>query len=198
MKILIIKISSLGDIIHTFPALFDAKQALPHAQFDWLAEDQYMQLLGMNPSINQALPMRWRKWRHEIIKNIINGTFKDFYQRLTEHSYDIIIDAHGQMKTALLSRLARGVKCGYDQASLVESFVSWGYQRCFTVDKNLSAVTRSRLLFSQALGYPMPDTRANFGLDLKHFNGEKKSPISFFFMVPLGNQNTGRKSIGIN
>lgn len=164
-KILIIKTSSLGDIIQTFPALYDAQRALPEATFDWVVEEKLVPLLQLNSSVNQIISVAWRRWRKAILKNIIDGEFKDFYQRLTAQSYDFVIDAQGLMKSAVITKLARGLRCGYDFNSAGEILAALVYQNRYAVAKPQQAVMRARMLFSQALNYSLPETKPNFGLN---------------------------------
>ena len=160
MRLLVIKTSSLGDILNTMPAVSDAARAIPELEIDWVAEEPFAAAPAWHPSVRETIAVNLRRWRRHPSPTEILG----FLGRLRARRYDLVIDAQGLAKSALLTLAARGPACGFDHASAREGAVSLLYGRRARASWDLHAVDRQRRLFSQALGYPLPDTPPDFGL----------------------------------
>jgi len=161
MRILIIKTSSLGDVIHTLPALTDAGLQIPDIQFDWVLEPAFSEIPTFHPLVKNIILSPMRYFRRNFFQSFKNNELKNFYQNLRKNNYDIIIDAQGLIKSGLLTMLADGkVKCGYDRRSAWEPLACLAYNKSFNVNPLLHAITRIRKLFAYSLQYPDPsDTR---------------------------------------
>ncbi|UTW05549.1 lipopolysaccharide heptosyltransferase RfaC (plasmid) [Amphritea atlantica] len=154
MKVLIVKTSSMGDVIHTLPALTDAVNAIPDIRFDWVVEEGFAEIPGWHFAVDKVIPVAIRRWRKNLWKTFTSGEWKRYRMALSETDYDLVIDAQGLLKSAMLvTRYSRGIHCGYDKHSARESLAARFYQRRFSVDKQQHAVERTRQLFAQALGY---------------------------------------------
>ncbi len=165
MKVLILKTSSLGDLIHTYPALTDAAMAMPGIRFDWVAEEAFVQLPAWHPAVRRVIPVALRRWRRDWTKAWRNGAIQSFLRELRDEPYDLVIDAQGLLfKSALPALLARGPRAGFDRASAREPWVGWTYNSAYPVDKGLHAVERVRRLFASALGYPMPSIGPDYAI----------------------------------
>lgn len=159
MKILIIKMSSIGDIVHTFPALLDSKKYIPDLTIDWLVDENFIDVIKLlqynRPSIIEkivAVPLRKIK-KHGFI-NIINFRLKYFWGLLRQDKYDLVIDAQGLLKSAIMAKLVRANKIiGFDRDSARESWASCFYHEKISVSKNLHAIVRMRQLFAKILNY---------------------------------------------
>ena len=169
MQVLIVKTSSMGDVIHTLPALTDAMQAIPGIRFDWAVEQNFSQIPGWHPAVDQVLPVAIRRWRkHWFGMQQREERFR-FRQRLRQREYDAIIDAQGLIKSAaLVTRLARGTKHGADKGSVREPFACWWYDKRHSVPLQQHAVERTRELFAKSLGYEKPATRGDYAI-ASHF-----------------------------
>jgi len=179
MRVLIIKTSSLGDVIHTFPALTDASRAIPGIQFDWVVEESFAEIPAWHPNVQRVIPVAWRRWRKSLTSAQTRAELRECFKQLQLNSYDYIIDAQGLVKSALLGLMAKGVRCGYDGSSAREPLASLFYQRKFPAEKikNTHAITRIRRLVSDVLGYPLPLSTPEYGLDRQAFSAnvvEKK------------------------
>ena len=165
MQVLIVKTSSLGDIIHTFPALTDASKALPAIQFDWLVEQEWSEIPLLHPAVRRIIPSAVRRWRQSWLRMYRQGKWRDFVQELQTVSYDCVIDAQGLIKSALLTRQALGVKHGFNRRCAREPIASFFYDRTHQVDWQQHAITRVRSLLAKSLGYSF--TRSpDYGLSL--------------------------------
>ncbi|HKI75208.1 MAG TPA: lipopolysaccharide heptosyltransferase I [Pseudomonadales bacterium] len=162
MKVLIVKMSSLGDVVHTLPAVTDAAKYCPHVEFDWVVEEDFAAIPAMHPSVNKVLKVAIRRWRKHI--SSAGGEFGAFLRGLRNEKYDLIIDAQGLIKSAAITRIAKGSRVGLDWQSAREPLASLAYARKLNVQKGIHAIERVRRLFAGALGYSVPNTPADFGL----------------------------------
>lgn len=164
MRVLLVKTSSLGDLIHTFPALSDARAALPQARFDWLVEEGFSEVPAWHPAVDEAIAIPLRRWRRGWRRAWRRGELRALRARLRLFEYDLVLDAQGLLKSALPARLARGPLAGFDRHSARESVASWFYQRRYRVPRGQHAIERTRQLFALALGYPLPGSTVDYGL----------------------------------
>jgi heptosyltransferase-1 len=165
MRVLIVKTSSMGDVIHTLPALTDAGNAIPDIQFDWVVEENFAEIPAWHPRVNKVIPIAWRRWRKQLFSTATRQGLHEFRQRLRAEKYDLIIDAQGLVKSALCAVFARGVAAGLDWNCARESLASLFYRRKLEVDFQQHAIVRMRMLFSLALGYPLPTSVPDYGID---------------------------------
>jgi heptosyltransferase-1 len=160
MRILIVKTSSLGDVIHNLPVIGDIRQHFPDAIIDWCVEESFAAIPRLHPGVAEIVTVAIRRWR----KNLFAGpTWREMAASraaLQRQSYDLVIDTQGLLKSALLAAQATGTRCGYDAASAREPLAARFYQRHFAVSTADHAVARNRQLVGAALGYvphPAPD-----------------------------------------
>jgi heptosyltransferase-1 len=164
LRVLLIKTSSLGDVIHTLPALTDAARAVPGIEFDWVVEEGFAEIPSWHPAINAIIPVAIRRWRKSIWQTWRSGEWKRFKQRLRDTPYDLVIDAQGLLKSAWLTRYSRSPVVGLDRDSAREPLASRFYKQGYAVPRGQHAVERVRQLFAQALGYEVPQTTGDYGL----------------------------------
>lgn len=164
-KILLVKTSSLGDLIHSFPALTDAARVFPGIKIDWLVEEDFIQVPAWHPAVDQVIPIALRRWRKNWRKARRKGELAAFKRTLQASEYDLVIDAQGLLKSAIPARLAHGSTMGYDRASIREPLASSLYKKRFRVSRDLHAIERIRRLFSLALEYPLPTDKPDYGLN---------------------------------
>ena len=162
-KILYIKTSSLGDVIHHMPALADARKALGGAAFTWLVEEDFEPLVRLHPAADYIIPVAWRRWRKSLYSPATLVEIAESFRATRTRQYDEIVDSQGLLRTALIGRMARGRHHGYDAASIREPLASVFYDLRYRVDRNLHAVERNRILSGLALGYT-PQGAPDFGL----------------------------------
>lgn len=166
MRVLILKISSLGDVVHTLPAITDAAKNVPNIQFDWVIDEAYTELAKWHPAVDQLIVFPHRRWRRQLGHAIFKGEFIKLIRDLRRRKYDLIIDAQGQVgKTMWLARLANGETAGMDWNSVREPIASLEYQNKFDIPKGQHAVERLRQLFARSLGYKIPSTRGEYGIN---------------------------------
>lgn len=164
MKVLIIKMSSMGDITHSFPALTDAGNAIKNIRFDWVVENAFKELPKWHPLVDKVIPVALRQWRKRPIASLYNHELLNAFKEIRKEKYDLIIDAQGLLKSRIVSLLGRGKRCGYDKSSARESWFTMAYHKKFTISKNKHAIYRTRELFANSLNYPIPTTMPDYGL----------------------------------
>lgn len=184
MRVLIIKTSSMGDVIHTLPALTDAGKIFPDIRFDWIVEENFAEIPSWHPLVDRVIPVALRRWRKKIFSPQVREEWKLVRHILNSTNYDVVIDAQGLVKSALLAHFARGVRCGFDWQSAREPMASIFYQKKFRTAKvkDEHAVTRVRDLFRQALGYDMPTSVADYGIDRQRFSTPEQQQKYLVFL----------------
>ncbi len=164
MNILIVKTSSMGDVVHALPVLDDIQAHYPDAQIDWLVETPFHQITKLHPAIRTVIPMSWRKWRKNLRAPATRNAIRSLIATLRAAQYDRVIDLQGLVKSAVWAKLARGKTLhGFDARSAREPLARLAYTHAHAVSPDLLAIERSRLLCAAALGYAMPQTRS-FGI----------------------------------
>ena len=180
MRVLLVKTSSLGDVVHTLPALTDAARALPGIQFDWVVEEGFAEIPAWHPAVAQVIPVAIRRWRQHPLRTWRSGEWKRFKARLGEARYDLVIDAQGLVKSAFLTRYVAAPVAGLDRDSAREPMAARFYDRRYAVPCDQHALERVRQLFAQALGYASPQTIGDYGLDRSQLACPGEQPYLLF------------------
>lgn len=146
--------SSLGDVIHTFPAVTDLRRALPDAALDWVVEEAYLPLARMHPGVTRALPIALRRWRGSLADAQTWREAAAFGRSLREHVYDAILDTQGLIKSALVAALARGGPVhGFGRGTARERLATSFYDVTHEFGAADHKVERYRAVAARALGY---------------------------------------------
>lgn len=121
MKILIIKSSALGDIIHVFPVVDYLKDKFPLAQIDWVVEAPFADLVEAHPSIHRVIKVHTKEWRKGLFKRSTWSNIKKTMASLRESTYDVVLDLQGNTKSALWTGCSKAkVKVGLGRHSVSE------------------------------------------------------------------------------
>ena len=182
MRVLLIKTSSLGDVIHSLPALTDAAQAIPGIQFDWVVEEGFAEIPAWHPAVVEVIPVAIRRWRKQLLQTWRSGEWRRCKARLRAGRYDLVIDAQGLLKSAWLTRYSQTAVAGLDSDSAREPIASRFYDRRYAVPREQHAVERVRQLFAQALGYVLPNTVGDYGLDRSAMAGAASAEPYVLFL----------------
>ena len=170
MKILLVRVSSLGDVLHNMPIVADIARHFPHAQIDWVVEEGYVSLVRLNGRVRNIIPFALRRWRKSLGNPATRAEIKAFFRTLRAEQYDYVFDTQGLLKTGIIMGAARVVRGGR-KVGLANGSEGSGYEGVSRIFHNLSiptdprthAVARGRLVAAAALGYQV-DTPADFGL----------------------------------
>lgn len=161
-RVLLVKTSSLGDVVHNLPVVGDLLSAVPAATIDWVVEEGFAAIPRLHPGVSRVLPVALRRWRRAPWRGGVRAEARAFLAELRGQRYDAIIDTQGLLKSALIARAALGVRYGLDWASSREP-LGWLYDRTYCVPWDRHAVERNRSLAAQALGYALPGP-AHYGI----------------------------------
>ncbi|WP_312670453.1 lipopolysaccharide heptosyltransferase RfaC [Pseudescherichia sp.] len=169
MRVLIVKTSSMGDVLHTLPALTDAMQAIAGIRFDWVVEEGFAQIPSWHEAVDRVIPVALRRWRKAWFSDPVKAERRAFRETLRAVHYDAVIDAQGLVKSAaLVTRLAHGLKHGMDWKTAREPLASLFFNRRHHIAKQQHAVERTRELFAKSLGYSKPQTQGDYAI-AQHF-----------------------------
>ena len=159
MRILLVKTSSLGDVIHNLPVATDLVRRFPGVAVDWVVEENFADLPRLHPAIRRVLPVAVRRWRRQPFLPATWAEMRDFSTALTAETYDAVLDTQGLLKSGLIAARARlapgGVRFGFSRAAAREGIASRFYDRSFDIARNLHAVERNRRLAAAAFGYAL-------------------------------------------
>src|SRR5712691_12953906 len=168
-RILLIKLTSLGDLIHALPALSDAQSARPGLEFDWVIDESFREIAAWHPAVKGVITPNLREWRGALGSAETHGSISRTIAEIRANEYDLVIDAQGNFKTALLSLFSKGPRAGFDSDSVREWIAHLAYQRRFAASKNAHAIERLRRLFASALDYPIPASPPAFRIRRERF-----------------------------
>lgn len=153
-RILLVKTSSMGDVIHNLPVVADIRSRFPDAELHWLVEESFADIPRLHPGVNEVIPVALRRWRRQLWRPTAWREMAALRRRLRTTAYDFILDTQGLLKSALLGRIARGVHIGYAAGCAREPLAARFYDRSFQVDPGAHAVVRYRALAAQAFDLP--------------------------------------------
>ena len=170
MNILIVKLSSLGDVVHAMPAVQDLRLAWPQARVDWVVEPAFAPLLRRCSGVRRVIECDLRRWRRAPLAAATRTAWRNFRAELQAQAYDRVIDLQGLSKSALVAWLARLAPGGHRVAlgnrtdgSSYEAPTRWVADQVVCLPPHIGAVARSRALCAEGLGYTLPEKLA-FGL----------------------------------
>lgn len=167
MRILLIKTSSLGDVIHNLPVVTDLRTHHPTAQIDWAVEEAFAEIPRLHPGVSDVFPVAWRRWRRSLLSPSTWNEVRNLRAGLRSARHDLVIDTQGLLKSALVAHSAAGRRCGYAAASAREPVAARFYDIRIEVPKDLHAVERNRRLAAAAAGYDVASP-PDYGIAVAH------------------------------
>jgi heptosyltransferase-1 len=162
MKILVVRLSSLGDVLHLFPAVSDLRRHFPDAEIHWLVEPAFAELVSWHSAVDKVITISLRSHKNKWWK--IPALLSKLKRQLQAENYDIVMDAQGLLKSALLARLAGSAVYGFAADSARESLASRFYQTAATVPNGLHVIEKNRLLVETIFEVDIANP-ADFGLE---------------------------------
>ncbi|WP_301669476.1 lipopolysaccharide heptosyltransferase I [Neisseria benedictiae] len=163
MKILLVRLSSMGDLIHTLPAIEDLARQCPNVELHWLCEAGFADIARLHLFVKKIHVMRWRQWRKHLFRVETWREIGRLKQALRQEAFDFVLDSQGLIKSACFAKMAKSPIYGLDKNSARERLAAVAYEKTYAVPKGKNAVWRNRELFAQVFGYVMPETQV-FGL----------------------------------
>jgi heptosyltransferase-1 len=162
-RVLFVKLSSLGDVIHHLPAVTDLRAHRPEVVVDWAVEEGYAPLVQMHPAVHTAIPVALRRLKAGVFSPSAWGALAGTRRQLAARPYDWVVDAQGLLKSVAVARLAKGPLFGYDRGSIREKAAARFCDIGLAVPRNLHAVERNRRLVGAIFGYT-PEGPPDYGL----------------------------------
>ena len=163
MRILLVKTSSLGDVIHNLPVVSDLRRNFPEAQIDWCVEEAFADIPRLHPDVSDVIPVAVRRWRKALACRATWREIGAFKTRIGQTPYDAILDTQGLIKSALIARQAKGRRYGYAAEVAREPLAARFYDETFVIPPNAHAVERNRWLAAAAFNTPL-DLPLDYGL----------------------------------
>jgi lipopolysaccharide heptosyltransferase I len=154
-EVLVVRPSSLGDIVHALALVTDLRENRPELAIDWVAEDTFVPLVALDRRIRRVVPVALRRWRHRPFDPATWREAAAFRRELRREKYVAVLDLQEQIKGAYLSWLARGPRHGPDRASIREPIATLAHHHHHAIDPNQHLIDRCRQLAAAALGYPV-------------------------------------------
>ncbi|PWT89508.1 MAG: lipopolysaccharide heptosyltransferase I [Acidobacteria bacterium] len=164
MHVLIVRLSSMGDLVHTLPALTDAANVMSDIKFDWAVDETFADVPAWHRNIEEVIICPPRSLSGGLWKSFRKGTLQTFLRKLHHRRYDAVIDMQGEIKTAIVTWLSYGPRYGFHGDSVHEWGGHFAYQKHFSVPQKHS-IDRMRDLMAQALGYECPSSEPDYGID---------------------------------
>jgi len=182
VNILIVRVSSLGDVVHNMPMVADILKFYPDAIIDWVVEDAYSGLVGLNRGVRKVIPMSLRRWRKSLSSSATRAEIGGFRRELRREAYDFVFDTQGLIKTAVVMRMARLTTAG-KRVGLANGTEGSGYEGISRIFHDISvpvgmrthAVQRARKVAASALGYAI-DSAPDFKLSAPTIGAAGKMP----------------------
>jgi len=162
-SILLVKTSSLGDVIHNLPVVSDLRRVWPEIAIDWVVEESFAEIPHLHPGVRHILPIAIRRWRKHLGDKATWQEIRRFVGQLRTPYYDLVLDTQGLIKSAMVTRLSRGLRCGYSSEVARERHAALFYDCHYTIPTNAHAVERNRWLAAAACGY-RPDLPLRYGI----------------------------------
>jgi heptosyltransferase-1 len=153
MNVLIVRTSSMGDLIHTWPAITELKTHYPNLRISWLAEENFADIPRLHPAVDDVITLAWRRWRKQLLSPASWAEMKAVRQKLRATQWDLVVDCQGLLKSAVPAKFSGAPLTGYDRHSIREPLACLLYDKTHRVDWSLSAVERCRLLLAKVFGY---------------------------------------------
>jgi heptosyltransferase-1 len=163
MRILLIKTSSLGDVVHNLPVVSDLKRRFPDAIIDWCVEEAFADIPRLHPAVSEVIPVAVRRWRKALFSGATWREIGAFRRRLGATEYDAVLDTQGLIKSGAIALCAKGPCHGHAAETAREPLASWFYDKTFIIPPNVHAVERNRWLSAAAFDYPV-DLPLDYGI----------------------------------
>jgi heptosyltransferase-1 len=151
--LLVVRPSSLGDIVHTMSLVSDVERHAPGTVVDWVAEEAFVPLVALDPRIRRVIPVAFRRWRRAPLASRTRREFAEFRATLRAQAYGAILDLQEQVKGALVARMAKGTRHGFDRANVREPIATLLDDVHHAIDRNQHFIAKARAMSAAALGY---------------------------------------------
>jgi heptosyltransferase I len=152
-RVLVVRPSSLGDVVYALAICADLRRAHPQVEIDWVAEEAFAALPALDADVADVIPVALRRWRASLLRGATWREFRAFRRAVTATRYDAVIDLQEQLKGAIIARIARGRRHGLAAASIREPLATLLHDTHHNVDRDIHFVAKCRVIAASAMGY---------------------------------------------
>ena len=143
----------MGDLMHALPALTEAKEHFKEIEFDWVVDKSFSEVPKWHPAVNKIITTDHRNWKKQLLSPNSRKAFRSVIHEINSTNYDLVIDMQNNLKSALVSFMCKHQVIGMDSKSVREYPAHLSYNKKISISKELHAITRQKILLSNALGY---------------------------------------------
>ncbi|MFL2705915.1 MAG: lipopolysaccharide heptosyltransferase I [Gammaproteobacteria bacterium] len=184
MRVLIIKLTSMGDLMHALPALTDASKKIPNIEFDWVVDESFSEVPLWHPNVKSVITTNHRSWKKNFLSAGLIKELRSIKSSLNNTNYDAVIDMQNNLKSAALSYLVNGYVHGLDKDSAREYPSHIAYKFKYEVSKANHAISRQRQLLAFSLNYEFDCKEMDYGILKNKFEKpDFELPNKFLFLV---------------
>ena len=184
MRALIVKLTSMGDLMHALPALTDATNAYPDIQFDWIVDENFSAVPSWHPRVSKVITTNHRTWKKQLLSRALRKELNELKTKINTTDYDVVIDMQNNLKSAVISYFVKKDVHGLDKNSAREYPAHWAYKFKHEVPKNLHAIARQRSLLAQSLNYKIVNKSIDYKIDRSVFRAPNlKLPNKYLVLV---------------
>ena len=184
MRVLIIKLTSMGDLMHALPALTDASKQIPNIEFDWVVDENFSEVPLWHPKVKSVLTTNHRSWKKNIFSTSLINELKSIKSTLNNTNYHAVIDMQNNLKSAAVSFLVKDSVHGLDKGSAREYPSHLAYKFKYKVSKENHAITRQRQLLALSLNYEFDTKDIDYGIQNDNFERPNlELPNKYLFLV---------------
>ena len=184
MRVLIIKLTSMGDLMHALPALTDATKKIPNIEFDWVVDENFSEVPLWHPKVKSIITTNHRSWKKNIFSTSLISELRTIKSRLNNINYDAVVDMQNNLKSAAISFLVKDFVHGLDKASAREYPSHLAYKFTYEISKKNHAISRQRQLLALSLNYEFDIQNIDYGIQKDKFKRPNlELPDKFLFLV---------------
>ena len=184
MRVLIIKLTSMGDLMHALPALTDASKKIQDISFDWVVDENFSEVPLWHPKVKSVIPTDHRTWKKNFFSSNLISELRNIKSKLNDGSYDAVVDMQNNLKSSAVSFLIKKPVHGMDKSSVREYPSHLAYKFKHRVSKENHAISRQRQLLALSLDYQFDDQNFDYGIQSDRFEKpDFKLPSKYLFLV---------------
>ncbi len=184
MRVLIIKLTSMGDLMHALPALTDAAKKIPNIEFDWVVDENFSEVPLWHPKVKSIITTNHRSWKKNIFSTSLIRELRTIKYTLNNINYNAVIDMQNNLKSAAISFFVNDFVHGLDKASAREYPSHLAYKFTYGISKKNHAISRQRELLALSLNYEFLNQNIDYGIQKDKFERPNfKLPNKFIFLV---------------
>jgi heptosyltransferase-1 len=183
MKVLILKLTSMGDLMHALPALTEAEQNIKNISFDWVVDKAFSSVPSWHPAVDKIIKTDHRHWKKQFFSSESREALNLVKKEINATDYDFVVDMQNNLKSAFLSFLSNHRVTGMDASSSREYPAHWAYYNKVNINKSLHAIDRQKELLASSLGYS-PTSGINYGISkVKFLEPAAELPANYVVLV---------------